>query len=152
MNFPFFVMFSPWKNGGPSLKKPKQTWIPFTLGWIELSLVEIGPVVLEKNYENMKSLRQQRRRQRQRQRQRTTDKFWSPAMMTCPNEWKILSGMKNSKQANKQTKLNPLDSDSACLVWFKWVLEKIFKCWRCIFTVAIISLCKRKCSFIWITT
>ena len=77
---------------GPSFE---QTWITCTQRCIEPSLVEIGPVVLEKNYVNMKSLRQQRRRQRH---------FLSLAMVTCPNEWKILEWdeeLQTSKQTNK---------------------------------------------------
>ena len=41
----YFIIMSPWKRHGPSFEP---TWIPFTQGYIVPSLVEIGPVVLEK--------------------------------------------------------------------------------------------------------
>ena len=46
MYFHYFVIISPWKNVGPFIckKKPRP---PFSQGWIESSLVEIGSVVLE---------------------------------------------------------------------------------------------------------
>ena len=41
-----FLWLSPfWRGPGPSFE---QTWIPFTQGWFVPSLVEFGPVVLEK--------------------------------------------------------------------------------------------------------
>ena len=40
----YFVIISPWKRMGPSFE---HTWIPFTQGCFEPSLVEIDPVVLE---------------------------------------------------------------------------------------------------------
>ena len=50
--FNFVNVFSPFcnylpleKGGGPSFE---QTWIPFNKGWFVPTLVEIGPVVLEK--------------------------------------------------------------------------------------------------------
>ena len=45
MDFHYSVIISPWKKAGPSFE---QTWIPFTQGCFVPSLVEIGPVVLEK--------------------------------------------------------------------------------------------------------
>ena len=46
MYFHYFIIISPWKKGGAfHLKK---TWIPFTQIYLVQSLVEIGPVVLEK--------------------------------------------------------------------------------------------------------
>ena len=45
MYFHYFVIISPSKRVGPSFE---QTWIPFTQGCFVPSLVEIGPVVLEK--------------------------------------------------------------------------------------------------------
>ena len=46
MYFRYFVIISPWKIAGvPSFE---QTCIPFTQGCFVPSLVEIGPVVLEK--------------------------------------------------------------------------------------------------------
>ena len=53
MYFHYFVIISPWKRAGPSFE---QTWIPFTQGCFVPSLVEIGPVVLETEDENVKSL------------------------------------------------------------------------------------------------
>ena len=46
MYFRFLVIISPWKVTG--LLSLEHTWIPFTQGCIVPSLVEIGPVVLEK--------------------------------------------------------------------------------------------------------
>ena len=43
--FHYFVIISPSKGGKASFV---QTWIPFTQGYFVPSLVEIGPVVLEK--------------------------------------------------------------------------------------------------------
>ena len=43
--FHYFIIISPGKGQGPSFV---QTWIPFNQWWIVPSLVEIGPVVLEK--------------------------------------------------------------------------------------------------------
>ena len=43
--FLLFGNFPLWKRAGPSLE---QMWIPFIHGWFVPSLVEIGPVVLEK--------------------------------------------------------------------------------------------------------
>ena len=41
----YFLFISPWKRAGPSFE---QGWIPIFQGCFVLSLVEIGPVVLEK--------------------------------------------------------------------------------------------------------
>ena len=41
----YFVIIFPWKTEGPSFE---QTGFPFTQGCLVPSLVEIGPVVLEK--------------------------------------------------------------------------------------------------------
>ena len=46
MYFRYFVIISPWKRGGGH--SFEQTWIAFTQGCFVPSLVEIGPVVLEK--------------------------------------------------------------------------------------------------------
>ena len=43
--FRYFLIISPWKRAGPSFE---QTLIPFAQGCFVSSLVEIGPVVLEK--------------------------------------------------------------------------------------------------------
>ena len=45
MYFRYFLIISPWKRAGPSFE---QTWIPISQGCFVPSLVEIGPVVLEK--------------------------------------------------------------------------------------------------------
>ena len=45
MYFCYFVIISPWKRAGPSFE---QIWIPVIQGCIVPSLVEIGPLVLEK--------------------------------------------------------------------------------------------------------
>ena len=45
MYFRYFVIISPWKGRGPTFE---ETWIPSTQGCFVPSLVEIGPVVLEK--------------------------------------------------------------------------------------------------------
>ena len=45
MYFCYLVIISHWKRTIPSFE---QTWIPFTQGYFVPSLVEIGPVVLEK--------------------------------------------------------------------------------------------------------
>ena len=45
MNFCYFVITSPWKRTWSFIWI---NWIPFTQGWLLPSLVEIGPVVLEK--------------------------------------------------------------------------------------------------------
>ena len=50
----------------------EETWIPFTQGCFVPSLVEIGPVVLEKKMKMWKVYEND-----DGQRRRTTDKFWS---------------------------------------------------------------------------
>ena len=45
MHYHYFIIISPLKRAGPFIWK---TWIPFTQGCFVPSLVEIGPVVLEK--------------------------------------------------------------------------------------------------------
>ena len=45
MYFRYFVIIFPWKTAGSSFE---QTEFPFTQGCLVPSLVEIGPVVLEK--------------------------------------------------------------------------------------------------------
>ena len=45
MYFRYFVIISPWKRTGPFIWT---NWIPFTQVCFVLSLVEIGPMVLEK--------------------------------------------------------------------------------------------------------
>ena len=45
MYFRYFIIISLCKRAGPFIE---QTWIPFTQGYFLPSLVEIGPVVLEK--------------------------------------------------------------------------------------------------------
>ena len=45
MYFRYFIIISPWKRAG-ALFEP--TWIPFIKGCFVLSLIEIGPVILEK--------------------------------------------------------------------------------------------------------
>ena len=52
------------KGKGPSFE---QIWIHFTLGWFVLSLVEIGPVDLEKKMKMWKKFTTTK----------TMDKFWS---------------------------------------------------------------------------
>ena len=56
MYFHFFIIFSPWKKGGGH--SFEQTWIPFTQEYFVPSLVEIVPVVLEKNMYMWKVYRQ----------------------------------------------------------------------------------------------
>ena len=51
MYFCNFVIISPWKRAEPFI------WTPFTLGWFVPSLVEIGPVVLEKKVKMWKVYR-----------------------------------------------------------------------------------------------
>ena len=137
MYFRYFVIVCPWKNAGPFIwtnlnhLHPKMHWAKFGWNWPSGSGVELW------KYQKFTTTTTKTTTSTT-----STDngQIWSPAMVTCPNEWKILEWdeeLQTSKQINK---LNPLDSDSACLVWFKWVLEKIVKCWRCIFTVAIIFL------------
>ena len=45
ISFWYFVKISPWKERNPSFE---ETWIPFTQGCIVPTLVEFGPVILEK--------------------------------------------------------------------------------------------------------
>ena len=55
-----FLWLSPlWRRPGHSFE---QTWIPFTQGWFVPSLVEFGPVVLEKKSKMWKVNRQMDRR------------------------------------------------------------------------------------------
>ena len=53
--FRYLTIISPWKRRGPLFK---QTWILFTQGYFVSSLVEIGPVVLEKKMKIWKVYRQ----------------------------------------------------------------------------------------------
>ena len=50
-----YISYPLGKVHGPSFK---QTWIPVTQGWLVRSLVEIGPVVLAKKMEMLKTYRQ----------------------------------------------------------------------------------------------
>ena len=43
--FRYFTIISPWKGRDPTFE---QTWIPFSQGCFETSLVEIGLAVIEK--------------------------------------------------------------------------------------------------------
>ena len=65
---------------GPSFEK---TWIPFTQGYFVPSLVEIGPVVLEKKMKMWKVYRQTHRRTDRQ----TTDDRWSEKLT-----WAFSSG------------------------------------------------------------
>ena len=49
--FAFSWLFLLWREPGPSFE---QTWTPFTQGWFSPSLVEFGPVVLEKKSKKWK--------------------------------------------------------------------------------------------------
>ena len=89
MYFHYFVIISPWKRTGPSFE---QTWIPFTQGYFVPSLVEIGPVVLEKK---MKMWKVYRRTDGQTDRQ-TTDDRWSEKLT-----WAFSSGELKTKVLSK---------------------------------------------------
>ena len=56
----FFKVFSLFRNYLPLGPSFEQTWIPFTQGYFVPSLVEIGPVVLEKKMKMWKVYRQTR--------------------------------------------------------------------------------------------
>ena len=71
MYFRYFVIISLGKGRGPSFE---QTWIPFTQGCFVPSLIEIGPVVLEKKTKMWKVYDNDNN---DYDGQRTTDKFWS---------------------------------------------------------------------------
>ena len=80
MYFCYLLIISPWKRAGPFIWTNLNSLYPRML---VPSLVEIGPVVLEKKLKK-KSLRQrhqqrqhQRRQRQQQRRRRTPDKFWS---------------------------------------------------------------------------
>ena len=89
MYFRYFTIISPWKRADPLFE---QTWIPLTQGCFVPSLVEIGPVVLEKKTKMWKVYRQTDRQ--------TTDDRWSEKLT-----WAFSSGELKTKTHNQRPHL-----------------------------------------------
>ena len=113
-----------WEGRGPSFE---QTWIPFTQGSFVPSLVEIGPVVLEK----MKMWKVYRRTDGRTDRQ-TTDDRWSEKLTWAFSSVALFTEILTINYARKRKLTN--------LFLFTKILTRLLACKMCRNSTTVLTL------------
>ena len=112
----FLLLFPLWEGHGPSFE---QTWISSTQGCFLSSLVEIGPVVLEKKLKMWKVNRQMDRRTDRQTDEQTMDNRRSEKLTWAFSSFCYYLPLEKRMALHLNKFESPPTKDALCQVWFK---------------------------------